>query len=1557
MMKLLRNYRSQKLAITNFKNPKIKQKNNPQISSCKKILILVLLFVSINLISQVSVFKDDFNRGVVVSPLSNGGLPEMTYITSPGGVSPGGKSKTFLVSGSNYSLNLLQNTTTTNGSIFVSGATTTFETPYNPFLGLNTDIVTWSFNLRTNRTVGALSGFNTSSNYGMAVVLAGSSSNLLTGNGYVVTYQSDENGTGNSIYLKKYSGGVTNSGLTNLIGPSENVSNFTNYVSIKVTYNPTGNIWSLYVRDDGAIADVDPSNTATIEDTISDATYTGQDSLLALPYFGFLFKHGTSTASTNQAFYDNFEVKLGNPATIYTPKPSSLAGFYSSNGISNFKSFKVGGTSLTSDVVVTPPAYYQISLDNISYSSMPINITPVNGQLVATILYAKILPGLLPIGTYNNENITITANGAETKNVTCSGYVADTFYYSGSGSLSNVNNWGANTDGTGATPPDFATDFQSFSIRTSISPNVNWNVSGVNSKIIFGDETINPIALTIPAGIKITGTLDVTKAILGGSNKIIVQYDFDNSGTNQPTWGVIHPNTEFEFSGNTNSILGEPNNLFNKTIQSLVIKNGATLKIDGTPNNTLTTASLLVENGGTLYSGEDAKSFINISNGGNATIDGTFKTKKIFGFTSAIGGDSGRAGLIGDVGAINFLSGIDALTLGTNSLVEYNAISTSENQKITPRNNYKNLTFSGVNSTKLLNAGTYTISGILKINSVTGTTVGTNTVPNGSNVPTDNGDGTFTWTPNITPVILGGNPLSISVVAGAIEYNGPGAQTIGANSFLKSTVSDIVLKNNTNGGITLTASEVINNNSQIILSGGNLKTGNTIGYSETTGVLQLTEDSKIVLGTGNHTLHFSDSNLINWVVSKTILITGWSGIASQSGSSGKVYFGTDEYALTPQQLSQISFDGYSPGSMLLSTGQLVPICVPPSEAGSISGEQEICSGNMAAAFTSDSPAIIALGTYNYQWQATTNGSFISIPGATNVTYAELGMLTNTTYYVRLAKASCEENWINSVQSNVIAINITNTWIGVTSANWQDSQNWSCGVAPTLSNNVIIEAGGAYMPEISTADAATKSLFLKSGTTLFVRSGFDLTIKDGLVNNGTLTVENEANLIQINTSANTGNGTTVVKRNTASLFRYDYVMWASPVTNQNLLSFSNATLPNRFYTYDANLNSYTVVPNVVTTNFEKGIGYLIRLPNNHTTSGSGGIFTGIFTGGLPNNGNVSLTVDANVAQYYAIGNPYPSTINANAFMTTNSLTEALYFWRKRNNSLQPSYATYTLAGGVGNSNSGDPLGLTPDGSIQVGQGFIAKSIPNHPLLFTNSMRNGDNAAIFLKQSTDKNRIWLNLTSNLGHYFQTMIAYMPNATLGIDNAIDGRYFNDSPSSLTSMIANEAFTIQGRPLPFVTNDIVSLGFKTDTAGVYTISLHKTDGIFYTGFPIYIIDTLLNNRFDLSTGSYSFTSDSGMYNTRFEIAYEATSLNTTTIKVKSEAIVVYKKLQNIVINAGTFLISNTTVFDSSGRLLVSQKGGQNSEMLIPITCSNQVLLIKVLLEDGTMVTKKMVY
>lgn len=260
-----------------------------------------------NSFSQTTVFIDDFNRASV----SPGGTPSMTYTNT---VAAG------VTVSTNSSTNLRIAQTTTSGISYVTGSTSTFSSPYNTTLSSNPGIVTWTFNFRWNRASSNNPAAPASGSYGQAIILAGSSATLTSGTGYAIVYGSSS--TPDPIRLVRYSAGIST--LTDIISSGANdIANTNNYVSVRVTYDPSSNTWALFIRDDGASAWADPSSGVTnqIGSNTVNSTYTGS----ALGSFGFLWSHSNTAGNTGD--FDNLKVTVVSactpPATPTTPTAAS----------------------------------------------------------------------------------------------------------------------------------------------------------------------------------------------------------------------------------------------------------------------------------------------------------------------------------------------------------------------------------------------------------------------------------------------------------------------------------------------------------------------------------------------------------------------------------------------------------------------------------------------------------------------------------------------------------------------------------------------------------------------------------------------------------------------------------------------------------------------------------------------------------------------------------------------------------------------------------------------------------------------------------------------------------------------------------------------------------------------------------------------------------------------------------------------------------------------------------------------------------------------------------
>ena len=577
-----------------------------------------------------------------------------------------------------------------------------------------------------------------------------------------------------------------------------------------------------------------------------------------------------------------------------------------------------------------------------------------------------------------------------------------------------------------------------------------------------------------------------------------------------------------------------------------------------------------------------------------------------------------------------------------------------------------------------------------------------------------------------------------------------------------------------------------------------------------------------------------------------------------------------------------------------------------------------------------------------------NGKVIS--GQSTVTAAVTGLNANTNYYYRVRATNTDNT---SANSNVI------TTTTVANAIWDGSQ-WSNITGPSTTSEAIIE--GVYNTTTNGVFTA-KSLTLNSGT-FTVASGTNVTIVNNVTNTlaaDKFIVENNANLIQ-NGTVNDNTGNITVQRN-ANMRQLDYVYWSAPVAAQNLQAFSMATLVGRFYTIDEPTNSFQSA-GAATNSFSLAKGYVIRAPNNFLPAPAAPqLFTGFFVG-KPNNGDITIPVTVLGGGYNLIGNPYPSTVNADLFLAdaANQNIETLYFWTHMTTvGGGTNYATYNATGAAGATPSDtDPASGTPNGFIQTGQGFIAKTTSAGNATFKNSMRAANNSGQFFRTADviEKNRIWLNLSNANTSFNQSLIGYISDATDGIDTKFDGLLIETNGTRLYNVINNTEYVIQGKALPFNNTDVVALGFKAAAAGTYTISIDHVDGLFSADQDIFIKDKLTNTVNNLKSAAYTFASEEGTFNERFEIIYQNTVLGIENPVLNAESIVVYKQNNTLNINAGTTVMAGVKIFDIRGRLIFERNNiNATTTAISDLTAEQQVLIVQMTSSDNKTVSKKLVY
>ncbi|MEW6653651.1 MAG: fibronectin type III domain-containing protein, partial [Bacteroidota bacterium] len=301
----------------------------------KKVLLLFFGILG-TAFAQTTVFSDNFNTSQGSTYSTSGNIGTTNWAINRWGADFGARIDGNILEMTNDA------STTTNvaGWVYVNQPFSIISTPFNSTLGSNTGLVTWTFNMRQIRADPA--GFTTGS-YGVAYILGSSGQTTQTGGtGYAVVL--GQSGSTDPIRLVRFSAGLQT--ITNII--TSNTSGLTDfgaeYLSVKVTYNPTTNTWALFLRSDGTSAFADPTTgTLVSQGTIVDNTYTGT----SLNYFGFYWQG--STAANQTAFFDNLKIIVDAPAPPSAPTASNASDILQTSFTANWN-FVSGAATYLLDV-------------------------------------------------------------------------------------------------------------------------------------------------------------------------------------------------------------------------------------------------------------------------------------------------------------------------------------------------------------------------------------------------------------------------------------------------------------------------------------------------------------------------------------------------------------------------------------------------------------------------------------------------------------------------------------------------------------------------------------------------------------------------------------------------------------------------------------------------------------------------------------------------------------------------------------------------------------------------------------------------------------------------------------------------------------------------------------------------------------------------------------------------------------------------------------------------------------------------------------------------------
>ncbi|MDT7831990.1 beta-propeller fold lactonase family protein [Flavobacteriaceae bacterium S356] len=537
----------------------------------------------------------------------------------------------------------------------------------------------------------------------------------------------------------------------------------------------------------------------------------------------------------------------------------------------------------------------------------------------------------------------------------------------------------------------------------------------------------------------------------------------------------------------------------------------------------------------------------------------------------------------------------------------------------------------------------------------------------------------------------------------------------------------------------------------------------------------------------------------------------------------------------------------------------------------------------------------------------------------------------------------------------------------------------------------------------TANFDCDCLHVDSGFTLSTATGVQAKVINALELEGDLRLLGTSQLIQEHTGTRNVSGTgNVYKDRMGTLSNvYQIGYWTSPVTTNGstytisgvlrdgttALTASNTpgtitytddldgnttpvTLSRRWFASFLNSGIWTEEIGETAT-LNPGEGFTKK----STGAGAGQNYTFL---GRPNDGDYIFTIGAfGSGRWSLMGNPYPSPIDADQFITDNAVTTTsiegtLYFYEAGNDT---SHTTSEYTGGyanrvVGMGNPASELGMsgkTPGQYIGIGQGFfIEASSSGGDVTFDNGLRVFDptdaNTVYFGRNSTQRNetpsfpilRLGFEFDLNGEIYHRRVSVGFRGLTQNHESGYEAEMWDYKSSDLALKINDRAtpHTIAGIE-DFDNSLEIPLMLQLDQERAVTFMVDETEQLTTD---IYIKDAVTNFYYNITNSSQEITMPAGTYNDRFFITFDNT-LGTDDPLLESQ-LLLFAKDKQLIVKSNTIEIQSLTTYSILGQEIDHYQNTTSitGEVTLPIEkYATGIYIVKVSTNKG-IVSKKIV-
>ncbi|MCG1036954.1 T9SS type A sorting domain-containing protein [Polaribacter sargassicola] len=607
------------------------------------------------------------------------------------------------------------------------------------------------------------------------------------------------------------------------------------------------------------------------------------------------------------------------------------------------------------------------------------------------------------------------------------------------------------------------------------------------------------------------------------------------------------------------------------------------------------------------------------------------------------------------------------------------------------------------------------------------------------------------------------------------------------------------------------------------------------------------------------------------------------------------------------------------------------------------------------------------------------------------------------------------NFTDAAFSSSTAVTVNNAvgfsdFVGVNFINCYDdiiyNGNWSGG-SGTNGEPTIADAAKGVLVQTDVTLIENVDCFclnVEAGNTLSVATGLELNVSGSLELIGDLRLLGSSQLKQTHSGVKNVSGDGYlfkdVKSNLSSIYDSGYL--SSPVTTNGetyningvlkdgsiplseISSLLNISFVNgydgSYTTTPISISKYWLSTYINTFSWNQGIDPSTELINpgvgfnfKSTGNSNGQNYTFV---GKPNDGDYIHSIDAyGSGTYSLLGNPYPSPIDADLFITDNALSAqsiegTLYFYQSASTSHKSSdyaggYATRVIGLGTAAAEF-NGSGKVPGQNIDIAQGFFVKaSATGGAITFNNAQRVFDvletDTNFFSKENKTKEK---NSFPILRLGFETFIdenKYHRNVAVGFrgltnnyENGYEAEMWDYNPTDLALKIDNNnnnPFVITGIE-DFNPSIIIPLKVRANTNREVTFKVDSFD----LDENVYLYDAVLDLYFNLSTEPKTLNLIQGDYNDRFFITFKNDRLSNIDDFISDE-ILIFNDKKEITIQSSSLLISKVIIFNLLGKEIKSKINTDKSLKLklIRDNLIAGIYIVKIETDKGT-VSKKII-